>query len=152
MLVVLVVMAIGMSAVALAFRPDARRPLTQEAERLALLLEQAREESQLSGTPLAWEWREAGYSFVRRDLTDTGPQWLAVVDDDIYRQRTLPGGASIRQVVADSRLVAEGERVALNIDGVQHLEIELSLQDARAKVVSRPDGLGFEMQAPAEGG
>jgi general secretion pathway protein H len=152
MLVVLVVMAIGMSAVALAFRPDARRPLAQEAERLALLLEQAREESQLSGTPLAWEWRPDAYSFVRRDLTDNGPQWLVVVDDDIYRTRTLPGGASIRQVLADDRLVAEGERVALNIDGVQRLEIELRLQDARAKVVSRPDGHGFEMQPMAEGG
>jgi general secretion pathway protein H len=151
MLVVLVVMAIGMSAVALAFRPDARRPLAQEAERLALLLEQAREESQLSGTSLAWEWRAGGYTFVRRDLTDNGPEWLPVVDDDIYRARTLPGGATIRQVRADNGLVPEGGRVALNVDGVQRLEIQLSLQEARTQVVSEPDGRGFQVLADAAG-
>lgn len=152
MLIVLVVMAVGLSAVALSFRPDARRPLAQEAERLALLLEQAREESQLSGTPLAWEWRADGYSFVRRDLTDSGAQWRPVVDDDIYRTRTLSGGASIRQVRADQAPVAEGERVALNSDGVQQLEIELSLQDARTRVMSTPDGRGFQVQPVSVGG
>lgn len=151
MLVVLVVMAIGMSAVALAFRPDARRPLALEAERLALLLEQAREESQLSGTSLAWEWHAGGYAFVRRDLTDNGPEWLPVVDDDIYRARTLPGGATIRQVHADNGLVPEGGRVVLNVDGVQRLEIQLSLQEARTQVVSEPDGRGFQVLAGTAG-
>ncbi|MBK6742776.1 MAG: GspH/FimT family pseudopilin [Hydrogenophilales bacterium] len=151
MLVVLVVMAIGMSAVALAFRPDARRPLALEAERLALLLEQAREESQLSGTSLALEWHAGGYTFVRRDLTDNGPEWLPVVDDDIYRARTLPGGATILQVRADNGLVPEGGRVGLNIDGVQRLEIQLSLQEARTQVVSEPDGRGFQVLADAAG-
>jgi general secretion pathway protein H len=152
MLVALMIVAIGLSVATLALKPDDRRPLVQEAERLALLLEQAREESELSGTPLAWSWHPGGYAFLRRDLSDNGARWLTVTDDDIFRERLLPHGATIRQVRADGRLLAEGERLSLHGDGVQQVELDLALREARARVMTAPDGRGFAIRVEEAGG
>lgn len=143
MLVALVVVAIGLSLAVLAFRPDARRPLALEAERLALLLEQAGEESQLGGAPLAWQWHETGYNFLRRELTDAGPQWRPLREDDLFRPRELAGGARIVSARADARLLEPGARISLGPDGAQWLELELVLDDARAWVRRREDGPGY---------
>lgn len=144
MLVALVVVAIGLSAAVLAFQPDPRRPLALEAERLALLLEQARDESMMSGTALGWQWHEGGYRFLRRELTDGGSQWLAMPRDEIFRPRELPAGMRVYQVQADRLALGPGEPVSLGPDGVQHLALELALEDARALVSSRADSPGFE--------
>jgi general secretion pathway protein H len=151
MLVALVVVAIGLATATIALKPDPRRPLALEAERLALLFEQAREESQLSGTPLGWQWRPDGYAFLRRELSDNGAQWLAVVDDDLFREHALPPEASIRAVRADGRPLAPGERVALGGEGAQILEVELTLDSARARVEAMPDGRRFRFSLEAEG-
>lgn len=138
MLVALVVIGIGLSLVALSFRPDPRRPLALEADRLALLIEHAREESRLGGMPLAWEWRAEGYTFTRRELTDQGPVWLPLTGDDLFRPRDLPAGARILEVVLDGRQLAEGERVPLHDDGMQSLRLRMALEEARAELVSEP--------------
>lgn len=138
MLVALVVVGIGLSAVALSFRPDPRRPLALEADRLAVLIEQAREESRLGGMPLAWEWRAEGYTFLRRELSDQGPLWLPITGDDIFRPRDLGAGARIVDVVVDGRPLAEGERVPLHDDGMQSLRLRMALEGARAELVSEP--------------
>jgi len=151
MLVALVVVAIGLSVATIALKPDPRRPLAQEAERLALLFEQAREESRLSGTPLAWQWQDDGYVFLRRELTDQGAEWRAVVDDDLYRERRLSHEARIRGVRADGRPIAPGEHVTLHDDGAQTIAVDLVLGGARAYIESTRDGRGYGVRLETEG-
>jgi general secretion pathway protein H len=140
MLVALVILAIAMSGVVLAFRPDHGRQLGQEAERLALLLQQAEEESWLGGMPLAWVAREDGYEFQRRELTIDGPGWITVRGDDLFRPRALPGLGRIQWVRADGRELGFGERAVLGGQGLQQLAISLTLGEARRRVERRPDG------------
>jgi type II secretion system protein H len=147
MLVTLVVIAISLSAVTLAFKPDPRRPLAREAERLALLLEQARAESSLSGAALAWVWRADGYAFVRREINDQGIQWVAVANDELFRDYHLPDGARLSGVSADGRPLGEGERVRLDDDGVQDLAIDMTLDSAKARLRSARQGEGIDVEA-----
>ncbi|MFA5081799.1 MAG: prepilin-type N-terminal cleavage/methylation domain-containing protein [Hydrogenophilaceae bacterium] len=140
LLVALVVMAIGVSGAVLAFRPDPGRQLGQEAERLALLLEQAEDESYLAGMPLAWVAREDGYEFQRRELTVDGPGWLTVRSDDLFHPRTLPGLARIQEVRADGRELGPGERVVLGGQGIQQLAVEITLGEATVRVERHADG------------
>lgn len=152
MLVALAIVAVGLATVVLSLKPDPRRMLALEAERLALLLDQAREESRLSGTPLAWQWRPDGYVFLRRELTDNGASWLAMTEDEIFRPRALPDGARIERVEADGLSVALGDRVALYGDGAQRLELDLSLEDARARITSADGRSGDSLRIEARGG
>ena len=140
MLVALVILAIGVSGAVLAFRPDPGRQLGQEAERLALLLAQAEEESWLGGMPLAWVAREDGYEFQRRELTIDGPGWVTVRGDDLFHPRVLPGLARIQWVQADGRELGFGERAVLGGQGLQQLAVSLTLGAARMRVERRPDG------------
>jgi len=140
MLVALVILAIGVSGAVLAFRPDPGRQLGQEAERLALLLGQAEEESWLGGMPLAWVAREDGYEFQRRELTIDGPGWVTVRGDDLFHPRVLPGLARIQWVRADGRELGFGERAVLGGQGLQQLAVSLTLGATRMRVERRPDG------------
>jgi general secretion pathway protein H len=140
MLVALVVLAVGVAGAVLAFRPDQERQLGQEAERLALLLEQAEEESWLGGMPLAWVAREDGYEFQRRELSVDGPAWIGLRGDDLFRPRTLPPVARIQWVRADGRALDYGERAVLGGQGSQQLAIGLALGEARMRVERQPDG------------
>jgi len=150
MLVALVILAIGMATAVIALRPDESRQLATEADRLALLLDQAREESALGGMPLAWVAREDGYEFQRRELTDAGPDWIVVRGDDLFHPRDLPVGLHLRSIDMDGRPLEFGKRVPLGADGVRKLVVELSGGAARARVASA--GEGFEaIREPAQG-
>ncbi len=139
MLVALFILALGISAAVLALRPNEARILAGEADRLALLLEQAREESALGGMPLAWVAREDGYEFQRREVTESGPQWSVVRGDDLLRPRALPTGMVIRRIDLDGQVLSFGERVPLGLANPQDLAIEISLGGARTRVVANPE-------------
>lgn len=136
----LAVLAIGMAVTVMAFRPDPARQLGQEAERLALLLEQAEDESALGGAPLAWVARVDGYEFQRRTLNDTGPNWITEHGDDLLHPRRLPEAARIEAALADTAPLAFGERAVLGEHGIQNLSVVLALGEARMRVERQPDG------------
>lgn len=133
MLVALAIVAIAIGSATLALRPDEQRRVNDEAERLALLLEQAREESELGGMPLAWAATATGYEFQRRELTEAGSAWNVVRGDDLLRPRAWPLGLRIEHQEAAGRVVAQGERIRLEADVT--LRMELALGPARARVV-----------------
>lgn len=146
LIVVLVIIAIGMSGVVLAFRPDHERIVSLEAERLSLLLSQAEEESALGGAPLAWTGSEEGYDFQRREVVVDGIHWMMMQDDDLFHPRALPDMVRIRWVRVDGQPRELGQRIVLGSDGVQQLSIGLSLGEARAHIDRNPDGrYGFAL-------
>jgi type II secretion system protein H len=145
MLVTLVVIAIAVAGTSLSLRPDEARQLAGEAERLALLLTQAREESELVGRALAWVATVDRYEFQRRELGGNGPVWTVMLDDDLLHPRGLPTGCQIHRIDADGRRIAHGERLLLDLLGPRAVRVELSLGQARSHIVATD--AGFEVVA-----
>ncbi len=134
LLVVLVIIALGVSTAVIALRPDPRGMVREEGERLALLLGLASEESSLGGTAIAWVGGEDGYEFQARELTDLGPDWRVIRGDDLLHPRRLPNGATIRGIQVDGKTLETGQRVALGNRGALELEVEIGLGDTRARI------------------
>lgn len=148
MLVALAILAIAMSAGMAALRPDDQRRLHDEAERLALLLDQAREESELGGQPLAWVATESDYEFHRRELgssgylAEKGGEWNVARGDDLLRPRKLPAGMLIQRLQVDGVDQPLGQRVRL--ESGHTLRIDLVLGEARARVLGNLTGYRAE--------
>lgn len=111
LLVVLVVMGIALGMVAVQLMPDNRAALREEAQRLALLLENAGMEARASGRPLAWSAEKNSYRFWKK--SDYG-EWVRLEDDAIFRPRTLPDGLGIAEVSVEEQLLKPGEQMSLN--------------------------------------
>lgn len=111
LLVVLVIMGIALGMVTLQLMPDARSELRNEADRLALLLENAGLEARSSGRSLAWSAEKNSYRFWRKN--DYG-DWAQIVGDEQLRSRTLPEGIYISTVTVDAQPIKAGEYLTLN--------------------------------------
>jgi general secretion pathway protein H len=95
LLITLVVMSIAISLVMVNIMPDSRAQLRDEAERLALLLENAGLEARISGKALAWSSTTSGFRFWRRnDYND----WVHIDENSPFRARELPEGMTIAEV------------------------------------------------------
>ncbi len=88
----MVVVLIGLTTtlVLLNVAPDDRSLVRGEADRLALLIEQARDEAIGTGSSIAWQAQPGGYRFLRRD---PARQWQVVSDAPFAPQRFPPGVA-----------------------------------------------------------
>lgn len=144
MLVALLILAIAIGGASLALRPDSARQLETEGQRLALLLAQAREESELGGMPLGWVGHAQSYAFERRELGESGPVWRALGGDPLFRPRTLPSGMHIRAILVDGRPLPPGERIDLSPAGAQRVQIELALGALRTRVLGEGESFHSE--------
>jgi general secretion pathway protein H len=84
MLVVLMIAGILMAAVAIAPTRNHRTDLTEEAQRLATMLESADDEAQIRSVSIAWEPVEGGYRFYQR--AENG-SWQPIKDDVLAPHR-----------------------------------------------------------------
>lgn len=86
-LVVMALIAISVTFVLLNLQRDTDGIAKLEARRFAGLIEQARDESILSGHPYAVQVDPRGrtYTFLQHDK-----QWTEVKNDDVFRQRRFP--------------------------------------------------------------
>lgn len=73
LLVVLVVIGITLGMTMVQLMPDDRAVLRQEAERLALLLENATLEAQASGQTMGWSGEASHYRFWKKTNSTTLP-------------------------------------------------------------------------------
>ena len=83
LLVVLVIAGILLGAVALNANPGDRQMLQNEAQRVALLLQLARDEAIVRNRPIAFEADGYRYRFLIRQNND----WRALTDDSLLRER-----------------------------------------------------------------
>ncbi len=107
----LVVMGIALGMVAVQLMPDNRATLREEAQRLALLLENAGMEARASGHSLAWSSGKTSYRFWEKN--DYG-DWVRIEDDGMFRQRTLPDGLNIAEVSVETQTLQHGEQMSLS--------------------------------------
>ena len=148
LLVVMVIIAVGLSVAVIALRPDNRAVVRQEGNRLAALLGLASEESGVNGMPLAWIGNESGYEFQARELTDQGPDWTVIRGDDLLHPRQLPTGTTIRSIQVDGHTLEFGQRVPLGNRATHDLSVEIALGEARVKVTGKA---GHFQSVPAPG-
>jgi general secretion pathway protein H len=84
LLVVLVLIAVVTSVISISTTPDPRQSLTEQAQRLGLLLSLASDESRIRQQPISWEGDLKGYRFV----SESGGERQLFSDDDQLHERT----------------------------------------------------------------
>ena len=98
-MVVMVIIAILVSVVSLSLKGDrAGEALHEEARRLSALLNLAREEAVMRDQDLGLVLASDGYFFVQRNEADgeNAEAFIPLVDDAMFRPRTLPAGTQLR--------------------------------------------------------
>ena len=141
LLVVLVIAGIMLGVVSFNAMPSRRQALQNEAQRIALLLQAAREEAIVRNRPIAFEVDQYRYRFwIRNDN-----EWAPVTQDDILRERDFkqaplaisvnpppPGNGPLRVVFGREPVdkpfvltLASGDSsVAVRADGIGHFVVE----------------------------
>lgn len=138
LLVVLVITGIVLGAVALQLMPDDRAVLREEAQRLALLLENAGLEARASGHPLAWSYDRSGYRFWKKN--DYG-DWVPLDDDTMFRPRTLPEGIYVSEAKVETEPLKLGEQMSLSAASFAlPFSIRLNSEHAAASVTGSSTG------------
>ena len=111
MLVVVVIIGILTTSVALTLNDHPRQNARREAQRLASLLETASSEARAGQRLLAWAAHPAGYAFlVAENTEDRSPaaRWQPLMDDPLFRSRTLEDGVSFGAVSVDHQPLPPG--------------------------------------------
>lgn len=114
MLVVLMIIGVTLAMVSVNFTPDNRQVLENEAQRLALLFEQARDEAVTSARTIAWSGDSAGYQFWRRNAE---LKWATVVDEQIFRARGLQKPVRLADLRVNESKVGPNERLIFSPSG-----------------------------------
>lgn len=137
-LVVMVIVGITLALIGLNLMPDDERVLRNEAQRLALLLEQARDEAVAGSEAIAWSAEDGHYSFWRRD--EEG-KWVPWTQDALWRERQFSSGVMMHALRINHNVVPPRERLTFSPAGLGvPFEIDLSLNAARIEIVG--DAMG----------
>ena len=88
LLVVMVILGIMLGVVSLKAMPDQKQALQQDAQRVALLLQLARDEAIVRNRQIAFEAGPDSYRFLIRN----DRQWDVAVQDDLLRARDFKQG------------------------------------------------------------
>ena len=78
LLVVLAIMAVATAGVVFALRDGAATALERDAQRLGALLESARAQSRMSGSPVRWRATETGFVFEGLPGSTLPSNWLSM--------------------------------------------------------------------------
>lgn len=133
LLVVLVLMGVLAGTVVLSGKTGGRSDLLHEADRLAQVLGLAREEAQVRGAPIRFEYDNEGYRFsIFRDR-----QWRSMQDDTELRARVWK---------------APVELLIQRPDGSKGIEFGRDAVDAPFTLVLQRDQVSITLQANGLGG
>lgn len=137
-LVVLVIIGITVALISINLMPDDRRVLTTEAQKLALLFEQARDEAIISGKVIAWSVEGDKTHFWRKD---DQAQWILNSGDELFRDRDLASGVKLADLQINSVKAAVNERLLFSPSGMNMpFKLELVLNASRVSIAG--DNMG----------
>jgi general secretion pathway protein H len=132
-LVVVVLIAITAALVAVKLAPDDQHTLRNEATKLALLLEQARDEAIGTGSSVAWQPEQGGYRFAHRTPDRT---WQPYAEDP-FRQQTLQTPVQMTGVEINGHLAGYQDLLVFSpVGGNPTFRIHLTVADARLRIRS----------------
>lgn len=147
LLVVLVVVGVMLGLVTVSSIPNKQQALQRDAQRIALLLQLAREEAIVRNTQVAFELDNDRYRFyVKNNNVNSDNKWLPLSDNDLFREREFynsPLAISIdpipKQATPPLRIIFgrepvdkpfiltlayDGASVSIHADGVGHFSVE----------------------------
>ena len=137
-LVVLVIIGIMLGLVSVRMMPDDAQVLRNEAGRLALVLEQTRDQAVVSGTPIGFSVEQGRYRFWMQNADN---QWVPYSGDEMLRERPLADGVQLAALQVNQTNLAEGERLLfLPAGSNEPFTADLVLNAAHARI--RGDRLG----------
>jgi len=137
LLVVLVIAGLLLGMVAFNAMPSQRQSLQNEAQRIALLLQLARDEAIVRNHPIAFEVQGDHYRFMIRD----GNQWQPLADDELLHERQFEHGPVAMTVSPPSVAEANPLRLAFGREPVDKPFV-LTLIAGNESVAIRADGVG----------
>lgn len=128
-MVVLLVIAVTLGVVGLNLARDDRDRVRDEADRLALALTAARDDSILQGRILAVQFQPDGYQFV---YIDPEGKWSPMTNDDSFTPRRLPEGMTLTVEIEGSPATERESGLVFDPTGpLPKLTLTLRLGDAR---------------------
>lgn len=127
--------ALGM--VAFNAMPGGQQQLQNDAQRIALLLQLARDEAIVRNRPIAFEMEAGKYRFLLRD----GNAWQAPAQDDLLREREFERSPVNFTISPPSAGQAFPLRIVFGREPVDKPFV-LTLATGEAQVAIRADGIG----------
>ncbi|RZI43425.1 type II secretion system protein GspH [Herbaspirillum sp. HC18] len=137
LLVVLVIAGILIGMVALNAMPGERQALQGDAQRVALLLQLARDEAIVRNRPIAFEADSDRYRFLIRD----GDKWQAITSDDLLHEREFNRAPIALSVDPATAAEANPLRIVFGREPVDKPFV-LTFSAGNASVAVRADGIG----------
>ncbi|CDG85661.1 GspH/FimT family pseudopilin [Janthinobacterium agaricidamnosum] len=136
LLVVMVIFGITLGMVSLNALPNGQQALQKEGERIALLLQLARDEAILRSRQVAFEADDQQYRF----LVLNDKRWEPITQDDLLRERPFKN-APLMLTVAPSNTLARPLRIIFGREPVDKPFV-LTLASGERSVAIRADGIG----------
>ena len=137
LMVVLVIIGITLGMVALNAIPSQQQSLQKEAQRIALLLQLARDEAIVRNRQVAFEADPERYRFLVRNER----QWEAVTRDDLLRERPFTLAPVLLSLDPPPNVVAPTLRITFGREPVDKPFL-LTMAIGDDSVAIRADGIG----------
>lgn len=141
LLVVLVIAGLLLGLVAFNAMPSERQALQTEAQRVALLLQLARDEAIVRNRPIAFEAEPHRYRFLERE----GNRWQALEQDDLLRERAFARApVALSMTPSASNAAPTGSDVVRIVFGREPVDrpFVLMFGTGAASVAVHADGIG----------
>ncbi|TFW06582.1 type II secretion system protein GspH [Oxalobacteraceae bacterium OM1] len=138
LLVVLVIAGIMLGVVTLSGLPNARQAMQNDAQRIALLMQLARDEAIVRNRPVAFEAESDRYRFLIRD----NDSWNPLGEDDMLREREFKNAPVVVSIAPNG--VATQLNPLRIVFGREPVDkpFSLTLSSNDVSVVIRADGVG----------
>jgi general secretion pathway protein H len=137
LLVVMVIVGITLGVVSFNAMPSERQVLQNDAQRIALLLQLARDEAIVRNRPIAFEAEADRYRFLLFDENN----WQALKQDDLLREREFKRSPVMLTVSPPSAEPTTPLRIIFGREPVG-IPFVLTLAVGDAQVLLRADGIG----------
>jgi general secretion pathway protein H len=139
LLVVLVIVGIMLGFVTLNALPSGRQALQNEAQRIALLLQLARDEAIVRNRPIAFDVDQYRYRFW---ILDENNVWQPIDKDDMLREREFQRAPV--NVAIDPPIIGQNNNTTRIVFGREPVDkpFVLSLSIGESTVSIRADGIG----------
>ncbi|RJF97565.1 GspH/FimT family pseudopilin [Noviherbaspirillum saxi] len=137
LLVVLVIAGLLLGMVAFNAMPGERQALQNEAQRIALLLQLARDEAIVRNRPIAFEADNTRYRFLIREEKE----WQPLGQDDLLREREFARAPIVLSIAPSIDANAPTLRIVFGREPVDKPFV-LTLASGEVSVAIRADGVG----------
>ena len=138
LLVVMVILGITLGLVSLNAMPSQKQALQQDAQRVALLLQLARDEAIVRNRQIAFEAGPDSYRFLIRN----DKQWDVAVQDDLLRARDFKQGPVTLMLEPQPNVADVNLRIVFGREPVDNPFVLTMTGNDGSSVAIRADGIG----------